>query len=68
MCSKPGNWKGLVPIPSVNLEKLERRLDSEDKQAFLRFIRRMLCWIPEERPSEGEVIFDPWLMEGLFEP
>jgi serine/threonine-protein kinase SRPK3 len=63
-----GNWKGLIPIPDINLEQLEQRLEGEDKQGYLQFIRRMLCWIPEERPTAEELIFDPWLMEGLFGP
>lgn len=28
----------------------------------------MLRWVPEERPTGEEVIFDPWLMEGLIDP
>ncbi|KAK4983622.1 hypothetical protein LTR50_007105 [Elasticomyces elasticus] len=63
-----GNWRGLVPIPEANLEQLERRLQGEDKDGFLQFVRRMLCWMPEARPTAGEIIFDPWLMEGLFDP
>ncbi|MCJ1256787.1 hypothetical protein MMC24_004611 [Lignoscripta atroalba] len=63
-----GNWRGLVPIPDLNFEQLERRLEGEDKHGFLRFMKKMLRWIPEERPTAGELIFDPWLMEGLFDP
>ncbi|KAL1967093.1 hypothetical protein VTN77DRAFT_3617 [Rasamsonia byssochlamydoides] len=62
-----GNWRGPVPIPSVDLEQLEQRLEGEDRDGFLRFIRKMLRWTPEERPTAGEVTFDPWLMEGLFD-
>jgi hypothetical protein len=56
------------PIPSLNLEQLEGRLEGEDKIGFLQFIRKVLRWMPEERSSAEELIFDPWLMEGLFEP
>lgn len=65
LCS--GNWRGLVPIPDINLERLEQRLEGEDKDSFLCFVRKMLRWMPEERPGAKEVIFDPWLMEGLFD-
>lgn len=29
---------------------------------FLRFIRRMLTWDPEERATTNEIFTDPWLM------
>lgn len=61
-----GDWRGLVPIPELDLEQLERRLEGEDKAGFLQFVRRMLTWLPEERPTAEEVIYDPWLMEGFF--
>jgi len=62
-----GVWRGLVPIPDINLEQLERRLEGADKDGFLQFIRKMLCWVPEDRLTAKEVIFDPWLMEGLLD-
>lgn len=61
-----GNWKGVTPLPDYNLETLEERLESDEKDDFLRFLRRMLCWIPEERATAEELLFDPWLMHGLF--
>ncbi|KAJ5551643.1 hypothetical protein N7535_000412 [Penicillium sp. DV-2018c] len=61
-----GKWKGAVPIPEYNLHILEERLEGDEKDDFLRFLRRMLCWRPEERASAEDLIFDPWLMHGLF--
>lgn len=61
-----GNWKGVAPIPESNLQTLEESLKSDEKQELLRFLRRMLCWLPEDRPSAKELLFDPWLMHGLF--
>ncbi|KAI1951440.1 hypothetical protein LOZ12_005829 [Ophidiomyces ophidiicola] len=61
-----GNWRGLAPIPDISLEGLEKRLTGNDKEAFLTFLRQMLCWKPEERPSAGEIIYDPWVLEDLF--
>jgi len=57
-----------VPIPHIGLEQLERRLEGADKDGLLQLIRKMLCWVPERRPTAKEVIFDPWLMEGLYDP
>ncbi|KAL1999700.1 hypothetical protein VTN02DRAFT_4151 [Thermoascus thermophilus] len=55
-----GEWLGLAPIPhGRTMEALETRL--EDKSGFLRFIRRALTWIPEERPTARELLQDPWL-------
>lgn len=61
-----GNWKGEAPVPELNLDALEERLKGDEKDDFLRFLRRMLCWLPEERASAKELLFDPWLMRGLF--
>lgn len=52
-------------MPDITLEKLATNVDGEDKQGFLRFIRRILRWLPEERPTAEELFFDPWLIEGL---
>lgn len=62
----PGTWKGAVPLPEYTLETLEERLQGDDKTDFLRFLRRMLAWAPEDRATAKELLFDPWLMRGLF--
>ncbi|KAL5336930.1 kinase-like protein [Aspergillus crustosus] len=55
-----GKWLGLAPIPhDRTLENLETKL--EDKSGFLKFIRRTLTWLPEQRPSAKELLQDPWL-------
>ncbi|OJJ45156.1 hypothetical protein ASPZODRAFT_100384 [Penicilliopsis zonata CBS 506.65] len=59
-----GQWKA-ASIQADSLEILEERLEGEEKKDFLRFLRRMLCWLPEERASAKELLFDPWLMTGL---
>ncbi|KAB8213320.1 kinase-like domain-containing protein [Aspergillus novoparasiticus] len=61
-----GKWKGTAPVPDYNLEALEQRLQGDEKGDFLRFLRRMICWLPEERATAKELLFDPWLMHGLF--
>ncbi|KAJ0162150.1 Serine/threonine-protein kinase SRPK [Colletotrichum tanaceti] len=47
-----------------------RRLEAELPQCileedcvplFVKFMRRMLCWVPEERATAAELLGDPWL-------
>ncbi|KAI9042672.1 uncharacterized protein KD926_005278 [Aspergillus affinis] len=55
-----GKWLGLAPIPqNRTLEALETKL--EDNTGFLRFIRRILTWMPEDRPTAKELLEDPWV-------
>ncbi|EFE37918.1 hypothetical protein TRV_07408 [Trichophyton verrucosum HKI 0517] len=59
------------PPPKEFLERSQTSLiywdenEGEDVAGFLSFLRRILRWLPEERPTAGELMFDPWLMEGL---
>ncbi|KAL4900463.1 hypothetical protein BDW74DRAFT_188292 [Aspergillus multicolor] len=63
---KNGYWKGVLPLPGNGLEAREERLQGEEKKDFLRFLRRMLCWLPEDRATAKELLFDPWLIQGVF--
>ncbi|KAI8664565.1 Protein kinase domain-containing protein [Fusarium keratoplasticum] len=55
-----GDWLGLAPIPpNRTLEELEIRL--KDPSRFIAFLRRVLTWLPEERPTAKELLQDPWL-------
>ncbi|KAJ3460099.1 hypothetical protein MRS44_010966 [Fusarium solani] len=48
-----GDWLGLAPIPpNRTLEELETRL--KDPSRFIAFLRRVLTWVPEERPTAKE--------------
>lgn len=61
---KAGEWLGRASIPhDRTMEALETRLD--DKSEFLRFIRRALTWLPEERATAKELLQDPWLRGGM---
>ncbi|KAK7423335.1 hypothetical protein QQX98_001126 [Neonectria punicea] len=40
-------------------------IPEHEKEAFFRFMRRMLRWQPDERPKAGELMDDPWLNTGL---
>ncbi|KAF5626085.1 CMGC SRPK kinase [Fusarium sp. NRRL 52700] len=55
-----GRWLGLAPIPkNRSLEELETRL--KDSTGFIAFLRRVLTWMPEDRPTAKELLQDPWL-------
>ncbi|GKZ78393.1 hypothetical protein AnigIFM56816_001951 [Aspergillus niger] len=56
-----GNWKRLAEIPEQSIESRETQLDGDNKKLFLQFLRKALCWLPEERPSARELIMDEWL-------
>jgi hypothetical protein len=42
------------------------QFDSEDKELFLNFFRRILPWIPDERPTAEELAYDDFLMQPLL--
>ncbi|KAH8598552.1 kinase-like domain-containing protein [Bisporella sp. PMI_857] len=60
---KRRNWKGSVPIPDQSFEIRKQLLLGEDRAVFVRFLRRMLCRMPEERPVAEELAFDEFLMQ-----
>lgn len=45
----------------MSLEDSEEYLEGENKEMFLRFVRKMLRWDPEERQSARELLTDLWL-------
>lgn len=59
-----GHWKADADIPSVTMESMERKLEGQEKVLFLRFLRKMLIWKPEERMSAKELMQDPWLISS----
>ncbi|KAI9832542.1 MAG: hypothetical protein M1819_004332 [Sarea resinae] len=62
-----GNWNQPLPIPTNTLESSEENLEGQDKALFLNFMRKMLCWVPEERKTAMDLLEDPWLKKGLVE-
>ena len=62
-----GQWKADVPIPqNTSLEESEERLEEgQNKDAFLKFMRSMLRWQPEDRKTASELLKDPWLNRKL---
>lgn len=62
-----GNWKGSVPIPEQSFETREWRLEGDDHILLIKFLRKMLRWIPEERPTGVELAYDDFLMQAVAE-
>lgn len=57
-----GKWKAEIPIPArTSLEDSEERLDGSNKEAFLRFMRKMMQWRPEDRQTAKQLLEDDWL-------
>ncbi|KAI0760090.1 CDK4/6 [Fomes fomentarius] len=56
-----GNWIGAADLPDDSLELSEERLEGENKAQFLKFVRKMLRWKPEDRFTALELLQDPWL-------
>lgn len=56
-----GKWKGFVEIPDYTLEDSEVYLEGENQKRFLAFLRKMLQWEPEKRPTALELLQDEWL-------
>lgn len=48
-------------IPSRKLEDTVPSLETDDRQAFLSFIKQMLAWLPEERKTARELMEHPFL-------
>ena len=56
-----GQWKNKLPMTEMSLESEESKLEGQDKVEFLRFMRRILQWDPDMRPTAEELCEDPWL-------
>ena len=63
-----GKWIGTAEIPNVTLESYEKTLKGENKALFLKFMRKILKWLPEERESAMELLSDPWLNSQELTP
>ncbi|EGC45682.1 protein kinase [Histoplasma capsulatum var. duboisii H88] len=62
-----GRWKDTCPIPNITLDSLAKDIKGDDRDGFLTFLGKILRWLPEERPTAGELVYDEWLMKGLGE-
>jgi hypothetical protein len=55
-----------VPIPDISLDTAEQRLEGDEKDRFLAFMRKMLQWKPEDRGSCRDILSDEWLLADLI--
>ncbi|EZF44576.1 hypothetical protein H112_02179 [Trichophyton rubrum D6] len=49
-----------------SLEMRELRFSGEDRGLYLGFLRRVLRWLPEERPTAEELAYDDFLMQEIL--
>ncbi|KAF8870387.1 protein kinase [Gymnopilus junonius] len=62
-----GNWIAKTEIPEQSFEMREYRLQGKDKELLMAFVRSVLRWLPEERPTAEDLIWDEWLMQPYLE-
>ncbi|PWY83660.1 protein kinase [Aspergillus sclerotioniger CBS 115572] len=60
-----GNWKGSIPIWDQPLETRVKRFKGQDKELLLNLLRKIFRWVPEERPTAEELVFDEFLMQSV---
>ncbi|KAK7398405.1 hypothetical protein QQX98_012223 [Neonectria punicea] len=58
-----GHWFASTPIPEQSLGMREVQLEGREQEKLVAFARRVLCWLPEERPTTEEL-----LQDDLFKP
>ena len=57
-----GHWRGEIPVPDpTSLEDSEINLEVSNKEAFLRFVQKMVQWRPEDRQTASQLLEDDWL-------
>ena len=61
-----GTFCAGIPIQEhTPLEERETTLEGQEKEQFLRLVRKMLQWEPEKRSSAKELEQDEWLQTEL---
>jgi hypothetical protein len=62
-----GNWIAGTPIPDQTLETRETCLEGRDKELLLGLARKILRWLPEDRPSAEDLFGDEFLIQWACE-
>ncbi|KAJ9165082.1 hypothetical protein NKR19_g744 [Coniochaeta hoffmannii] len=55
----------LIPCSRTLAGEVPECIPEQDRDKFLAFMRRMLCWLPEDRPTAKELKADPWFAVKL---
>ncbi|KAF3000666.1 hypothetical protein E8E13_000585 [Curvularia kusanoi] len=58
-----GNWIASTPIPHRPLEMREQRLQGQEQEKLLALVRRILQWLPEDRPSAEDLFEDDFFTQ-----
>ncbi|KAI5196597.1 hypothetical protein E4T39_07725 [Aureobasidium subglaciale] len=65
--SESGQWIADIPIPELTpFESRETTLfegNAEDREAFLRLMRKMIQWEPEKRSTARDLAKDEWILK-----
>ncbi|KAL9131739.1 MAG: hypothetical protein Q9217_000414 [Psora testacea] len=57
--NRAGPWRGEITMPDhMSLEESEDNLKGSNKEAFLRFVRKMVQWRPEDRQTADQLLED----------
>ncbi|KAK1990263.1 kinase-like protein [Colletotrichum falcatum] len=56
-----GNWIAATSIPDQSFESREIRLKGEEKELLVAFVRKVLRWLPEDRPTAEDLFKDEFL-------
>jgi serine/threonine-protein kinase SRPK3 len=63
-----GNWVSEPPVPKTSFEDFVTTIPpGQEKDQFLRLIRKILTWDPEARATSNGIILDEWLMRPVEE-
>ncbi|KAI6818515.1 hypothetical protein KC350_g10294 [Hortaea werneckii] len=62
-----GNWIAATQIPNQTLETREMRLTGDDRDLLLALVRKILKWLPEERPSAEDLYQDKFVLQFMEE-
>lgn len=62
--SSIGNWIASTPIPHRPLEMREQRFQGQEQEKLLALVRRILQWLPEDRPSAEDLFEDDFFTQS----